>query len=86
MTPRQWYYVGFNLVRGIGPARLRLLLKTFGDVEAAWHAPADALSAAGLDRRTLENLLEVRARVDLEKEVQRVTAVGAHILTWEDPG
>lgn len=86
MSPRQWYYVGFNLVRGIGPARLRMLLAAFGDVEQAWHAPAEALAAAGLDRRTLENFLETRARVDLEKEVRRVSALGAHILTWEDPG
>lgn len=86
MTPRQWYYVGFNLVRGIGPARLRMLLAAFGDVEKAWHAPAEALHVAGLDRRTLENFLETRARVDLEKEVRRVFALGAHILTWEDPG
>jgi len=41
------YYIGFNLVQGIGPARLRMLLDAFGDVEAAWHAPADALRRAG---------------------------------------
>ncbi len=85
MTPREWYYIGFNRVRGIGPARLRMLLQAFGDVEQAWHAPADALYAAGLDRRTLENFLETRARVDLAKEAQRVAALGARVLTWESP-
>lgn len=86
MTGRERYYVGFNLVRGIGPARLRMLVEAFGDVERAWHAPAEALARAGLDRRSLENLLETRARMDLDREVRRVAAVGAHILTWEDEG
>lgn len=85
MTPREWYYVGFSLVRGIGPARLRMLLKAFGDVEKAWHAPAEALYAAGLDRRTLQNFLETRARVDLKKEAQKVAAAGARIIDWEAP-
>lgn len=84
MVGRERYYVGFNLVRGIGPARLRLLIDAFGDVEQAWHAPAEALYRVGLDRRSLENLLETRARVDLDREVRRVAAVGARILTWED--
>jgi len=86
MAGRERYYVGFNLVRGIGPARLRMLIDAFGDVERAWHAPAEALYRVGLDRRSLENLLETRARVDLDREVRRVAAVGAHILTWEDEG
>ncbi len=86
MAGRERYYVGFNLVRGIGPARLRMLIDAFGDVERAWLAPAEALYRVGLDRRSLENLLEPRARVDLDREVRRVAAVGAHILTWEDEG
>ena len=79
------YYIGFNRVQGIGPARLRMLLDAFGDVETAWHASADALRRAGLDRRSLHNLLETRARVDLDQEVRRVERAGARAITWEDP-
>ncbi len=79
------YYIGFNLVQGIGPMRLRALLNAFGDVERAWHASAGALRHAGLDRRSLENLLATRAHVDLEREVQRAAAAGVQVLTWEDP-
>jgi len=79
------YYIGFNLVRGIGPVRLRALLNTFGDVARAWHAPADALRRAGLDNRSLKNMLQTRARVDLEQEVKRVAAAGVQVITWEDP-
>jgi DNA processing protein len=79
------YWIGFNIVRGIGPVRLRALLDYFGDLERAWRAPADELHRAGLDRRSLENLLTARATLDLEREVQRISAADAQVLTWESP-
>jgi DNA processing protein len=80
------YWVGFNIVRGIGPTRLRALLDCFGDVERAWHAPGEELRRAGLDRRSLENLLATRATRDLDQELEKIAAVGAYLLTWESPG
>ncbi len=80
------YWVGFNIVRGIGPTRLRALLDYFGDLERAWHASSAELRSAGLDRRSLENLLAARSALDLDRELERIGAVGAHLLTWESPG
>jgi DNA processing protein len=77
------YWVGFNMVRGIGPTRMRALLDHFGDVERAWHASSTELRSAGLDRRSLQNLLAARSALDLDHELERVAAVGAHVLTWE---
>jgi DNA processing protein len=79
------YWVGFNIVRGVGPTRLRALLDHFGDIERAWHAPSGELRRAGLDRRSLENLLAGRAALDLDHEVEKVAAAGAQVLTWESP-
>jgi DNA processing protein len=78
------YYIGFNLVQGIGPMRLRALIEAFGDVERAWHAPAPALRAAGLDRRSLNNLLAGRVQLDLEREAERIAEAGVRVITWED--
>ena len=80
------YWVGFNRVRGIGPARLRALLDALGGIEAAWRAPADQLTAIGLDRRSVANLLEARAKLDLEDELEKLKRAGIRVLTWEDPG
>ena len=80
------YWVGFNIVRGIGPMRMRALLDYFGNVERAWHASSRELRSAGLDRRSLENLLAARSALDLDQELERIAAVGAHVLTWESPG
>jgi DNA processing protein len=77
------YWLGFNLVRGIGPIRLRALLDAFGDIRAAWEASRSALEDLGLDRRALRNLLKVRRQVDLDLVAEKVAAKGAHVLTWD---
>ena len=79
------YWIGFNIVRGIGPMRLRALLDYFGDVERAWHAPVEGLRRTGLDSRSLKNLLAARSTLDLERELERIAATGARVLTWESP-
>jgi len=79
------YWLGFNLVRGIGPVRLRALLNYFSDVRTAWEAPESALREVGLDSRSLRNLIQVRQQVDLEQVLRKVEAEGAQVLTWESP-
>jgi len=78
------YWLGFNKVPGIGAKRLRALLDVFGDIQSAWAASSLDLIEAGLDRRSLKNLLRLRGELDLEEELQRVQAAGITTLTWED--
>ncbi|MGB9592950.1 MAG: DNA-processing protein DprA [Anaerolineae bacterium] len=78
------FWVGFNLVPGIGPKRIRLLLDHFGDLARAWEAGAWDLAAAGLDAKSIQALQETRAKVSLEREMARVERAGARVLTWRD--
>ncbi len=78
------FWIGFNQVRGIGPVRLAALLDKFGSLEAAWYAPIHELQYAGLDRRSLENLLSARQQLDLTAEWQRVERSKFRVLTWAD--
>lgn len=80
------YWIGFNMVSGIGPARMAALMESFGTAEAAWNATTQQLADAGLDRRSLENLLRTRAHADLEKEWRRLTHAGVQVMTWQDVG
>ena len=80
------YWVGFNIVPGIGPARLNKLLEHFGDAETAWKAPPLELARAGLDRKSLEKLLGLRTKLDLDAEMGRIEDAGARVLTLQDDG
>jgi DNA processing protein len=77
------YWLGFNLVKGIGPAKLQALLDYFGDLGAAWQATETQLQRIGLDRRAISALQEARATVDLDRYAARVAAAGIEVLTWQ---
>jgi len=78
------YLVGFNIVPGIGPARLNKLVSHFGDARLAWEASSLELARSGLDRKSLQSLLHTRARIDLDSEMQRLEGTGVGVLTLED--
>jgi DNA processing protein len=89
MTPEtimdeKQFWVGFNLVHGIGAVRLQALIDHFGDAASAWRAPAEELRIAGLGSKVTERLLEIRQAVDLEKLWEKITAQGIRILIWDD--
>ncbi len=56
------YWVGFNLVRGIGAVRLQALIDHFGDAASAWQGAPEDLRAAGLGAKVVERLLEIQKR------------------------
>ncbi len=78
------YWVGFNLVRGIGAVRLQGLVDHFGDVAAAWRGSPEDLRAAGLGSKIVDRLVELRASLDLEKLWERISSQGIHVVTWQD--
>lgn len=80
------YWIGFNKVRGIGPAKTRALLDQFGDLEIAWRAPRAQLVEAGLDRRALEALEAARTGMDLDRLAAEVDRAGFATLCWDDAG
>lgn len=80
------YWIAFNRTPGVGPAKVRALVDHFGSLQAAWQADEVAWRAAGLDRRAIDSLLSVRAAIDLDAEMDRVSTCGARLLTWNDAG
>ncbi len=79
------YYLGFNLVSGIGPARLDRLIERCGSLEAAWRAkPIDVL-AAGLDTRSYHALLAAQRTIDLDAELERAERAGVTLVSREHP-
>jgi DNA processing protein len=79
------YWLGFNYVNGIGPAKIQALVGHFGDLELAWRAGDATLRDIGFDTRAIENLRETQRTLDLDRYVGEVQASGARALTWDSP-
>nr|BAL56938.1 DNA protecting protein DprA [uncultured Chloroflexota bacterium] len=78
------YWVGFNLVRGIGAVRLKRLIETFGSAEAAWQASSLEWQMQGLSPRLCERLEAVRSSGALERVWEQIQKLGIQVLTWQD--
>ena len=83
--PEQAYWVGFHHVKFIGPARLRRLLDTFGSLERAWHASPTELRRC-LEERSIRELLETRATLDLPATMAGLQQTGARVTVLADDG
>lgn len=79
------YWLGFNLVKGIGPAKVQALLDSFGSLAAAWQATEHQLLHIGLDKRAIHTFQQTRAELDLDAALTQVQAAGITLLTWDSP-
>ena len=78
------YWVGFNLIKGIGAVRMQALIHHFDDLESAWKGTPIELAGAGLSLKLIERINQARANIDLEKVWARIESQGIQVLTWED--
>ncbi|MCS7060377.1 MAG: DNA-processing protein DprA [Anaerolineae bacterium] len=79
------FYLAFNRVKGIGPARLRLLLSHFGSLADAWQASPLQLAGAGLDQKSIDALVSTRQSIAPAREQDMLERTGIRALTWVDP-
>lgn len=82
---RTRFWIGFNLVKGIGPTRLQHLINYFGDIQRAWEASPSELQAAELGERFIQSLIETRMSSRLDETMELLHQKDIRVLTWEDP-
>ena len=78
------YWVGFNIVPGIGRVKFSQLEKYFGKLETAWQAGAADLQQAGIDNNTVKAIVEMRPHLDLAEEMEKLAEAGVRALTHHD--
>jgi len=78
------YWIGFNLIKGIGAVRMQALIQHFGDLETAWKAAPVEFARAGLGLKLIERIIQARENVDLTRLWTKIESQGIRILTWED--
>jgi DNA processing protein len=79
------FWVAWNRVRGVGPARFSRLLDCFGDAATAWAATESELRAA-FDARLIPDIIRQRRAIDPAAEMDRLARLAVVALTVRDPG
>ncbi|MGI6740214.1 MAG: DNA-processing protein DprA [Brevefilum sp.] len=84
MNDEKKYWIGFNLVRGIGSVRFQQIRTFFGDLSTAWQAPPEAFQQAGLPERARVNFLKLRQEIDLDQVLDSILEKNVTVLTFLD--
>ncbi|MGE5334165.1 MAG: DNA-processing protein DprA [Nitrososphaerota archaeon] len=83
--PDMPYWLALNRIKGIGPARFRLLLESFASARGAWEATPADWQEAGLDARTVAALEKQRRSITPDAEVERLIKLRVGALRTIDP-
>lgn len=79
------YLHAFNLLPQFGPARLGQMANFFENFQKAYQAPVAELIRAGLDRDLAEKFDRHRLTLNLEREMEKLSANKISILTlWDE--
>ena len=84
MLDEKKYWIGFNLVKGIGSVRFQQIQSFFGDLSIAWNASAETLKEVGLPGRVLNNFLRLRKQIDLDRLYNSILEKNIIVLTLLD--
>jgi DNA processing protein len=79
-------FVALNLIKDLGPVRVRQLLERFGDSTAILRASrAELQQVHGIGPELSENIAGWEKMVDLGGEMKRIEQSGCHIVIQSDP-
>jgi len=78
------YWVGFNIIPGIGRVKLTQLENYFGSLEHAWQASPSDLKQAGLDSSSIHAITSWQSKISLMAEMEKLDRYGVKVFTWHD--
>ena len=78
------HWVAFSLISRIGAVRAGKLQAYFGTMAEAWRAAPGELRDAGLDQGTVSSIVEARAGITPEAEMERLQKAGIKAYSWAD--
>jgi DNA processing protein len=79
------YWVSFSKIPGIGRVKISQLLEQFTSLEHAWKAPASTLKKLGIDTKTVENIVDLRSRINPDEEIDRLKYYKIKAFTYDSP-
>jgi len=78
------YWVGFNIIPGIGTVKFSQIESHFKNFEDAWNADAFELKQTGLPDKTIADILASRPKISLDGEMEKLDKLGVNVLTVHD--
>lgn len=78
------YLHGLNLLPQFGPARLALLAKRFNSFKQAYEAGQAQLTSIGIDPEVAAAFVNLRDKINLQNETEKLAAEGISILSFKD--
>src|SRR5512146_2091350 len=79
------HWLALALTPALGPSRCRRLVAHFGGTAAVFAASLTELEAAGLPSAAAQAIALGKSQELAQEEMVRAAAVGAHIVTLDDP-
>ena len=79
------YWVGFNIIPGIGRVRFSRIENYFPSLADAWQAPSGEFKKAGLDDSTVKAINQWRPDISLDTEMEKLDRLGIKVITHNDP-
>ncbi len=76
------FWIAFNRIPRLGPARFSKMERHFGSMEKAWRAPSSEFKAAGLDRATVTAIQTKRPSIDPDDEMEQMEKLNVRAINW----
>ncbi len=83
-NPQHRYWLGLHLLPDFGIVKLSRLLAHFPTPEALWRETDAAMLRLPLPKNMLSSFCAARRKIDLQRELDKVAAAGASLLTQDD--
>jgi DNA processing protein len=80
------YWIGFNLIPGIGRVKFTQIENYFGDIEKAWHAGPDEFKKAGLEDSAVNSVVQWRPKISLDAEIEKLERYNIKAFNYHDNG
>lgn len=79
-------YIALNLMEGVGPVTVRVLVQALGSARAIFECAPESLSGIeGANRMAVGRIIDQRAKADARPEMEHAFEEGIEILTPADP-
>ena len=83
-TQTKIYANAFNLMIEIGPIKLTKICNFFPEIKTTWQAKLPDFLAAGIDRKTAEQIVSKRSAIDPQAEYELLQKHGIEVLLIND--